>query len=86
MKKRATTTAKPSRWTMPPWMEPYRDKIGDTGGNSIEDVMNRDPNEANVIINAPVALICVAVKSQVSLLNRLYREGLLMPSPIKSLS
>jgi hypothetical protein len=64
-------------WKMPKWMERYRDSFVNTGGNTIEDLMNRDPKEANVVINAPVALLCVAVKSQVSLLHVLHKKGLL---------
>jgi hypothetical protein len=62
-------------WTMPRWMERYRESIVNTGGLSIEDIMTRDPREANVVINAPVALICVAVQSQIALLERLKHDG-----------
>lgn len=64
-------------WTMPPWMEPYRDLIVNTGDNNIEDLMTRNPSEANIVINAPLALICIAVESQVALLNHLYKKGML---------
>lgn len=66
---------KKESWTMPAWMEPYRALIGETGGNTVEDLMNRNPNEANVVINAPVALLCMAVMAQVALLGRLHRQG-----------
>lgn len=64
-------------WKMPPWMEKYREFFGNTGGNTVEDLMNRDPREANIFINAPVALICVAVENQVGILMRLYDKGLI---------
>lgn len=60
---------KKKQWVMPKWMEPYRSSINNTGGNSIEDVMNRE--DVTVFNNAPMAMICVAVKSQVALLERL---------------
>lgn len=65
------------KWKMPAWMEKYRDKINNTGGNEIEGLMNDDGTESNVFINAPRALICVAVKSQVALLERLHKEEMI---------
>lgn len=64
-------------WTMPDWMRPYEDLFINTGGNTVEDLMNRHPSDANVVINAPLALICVAVESQVALLEELRNRGLL---------
>lgn len=64
-------------WKMPKWMEPYRDLICNTGGNSIEELMNDDGTNSNVFNNAPRALICVAVKSQVGLLQDLEAHGFL---------
>lgn len=69
--------ARRKRWTMPEWMEPYRSLFCNTGGNTVEDLMNRDPKEANVIINAPVALLCVSVEVQVNMLNALHNKGML---------
>lgn len=66
-------------WKMPAWMEPYRGLFNNTGGNTVENLMNRDPAEANVVINAPVALLCTAVEAQVSLLVDLRRKGKLAP-------
>lgn len=66
-----TKRGKVRRWTMPPWMESYRGLIGNTGGNSIEELMN--DHHTVVQVNAPRAMICVAVKSQVALLERLHR-------------
>jgi len=61
------------KWVMPEWMEPYRSLFNNTGGNSIEDLMNRSADEANIVINAPLVLICVAVESQVTLLHALQK-------------
>lgn len=63
------------KWTMPAWMEQYRKMICNTGGNPIEELMN--DHTTVVQINAPRAMICVAVKSQVMLLEILHREGML---------
>jgi len=62
-------------WLMPKWMEPYRSAINNTGGNTIEELYNNDGTNANVINNAPLALICCAVKCQVNLLYSLHKEG-----------
>jgi hypothetical protein len=62
-------------WEMPAWMEPYRDFITNTGGNSIESLLNG--KATRVQINAPRALLEVSVEAQVSLLERLHKEGLL---------
>lgn len=68
---------KTKKWTMPKWMEPHRAVIYNTGGNAIEELMNDDGTNSNIFNNAPRALICVAVKSQVSLLERLHESGVL---------
>jgi hypothetical protein len=65
------------RWIMPAWMKPYAKMILNTGGNSIEDLVNDDGKNSNVFNNAPRALICASVKSQVGLLEQLYDKGLL---------
>jgi hypothetical protein len=62
-------------WVMPQWMEPYRQHFHNTGGNTIEEVMNR--KDITVFNNAPMALICTAVESQVALLHTLHKAGLL---------
>lgn len=64
-------------WTMPEWMEPYRELIRNTGGNPIEELVNdRTTNAQSNMIRA--ALI-VAVESQVGLLMSLHAKGLLAP-------
>lgn len=62
------------QWTMPKWMEPFRESIVNTGGNSVEDLMN---DRSNVVVNAPLAMLAVAVHSQVTLLNILHKQGIL---------
>lgn len=68
---------KRKRWTMPGWMEPYRAAIVNTGGNPVEELMNDDGRNSNLVNNGPRALICVAVKSQVTLLETLHKNGYL---------
>lgn len=68
---------KEKKWTMPKWMEPFREHINNTGGNPIEELVNDDGTNSNVVVNAPRALICVAVKCQVSLLETLHEKGML---------
>lgn len=63
---------KSKRWVMPKWMEPYRDDILNTGGNTVEDLVNGNTKAA---INLPLAILEVAVSSQVGLLSKLYSEG-----------
>ena len=53
--------------------------FNNTGGNTIEELMNTTGKQANVFINAPLAMICVAVKSEVSLLTTLHEAGCLKP-------
>lgn len=62
-----------TRWTMPDWMEPFRNMISDTGGNPIEELMN--DRHTTTFENAPRAILCVAVNAQVTLLERLHKSG-----------
>lgn len=41
------------KWIMPDWMEPYKDIITNTGGNSIGELMNDDGKNSNLFNNAP---------------------------------
>lgn len=66
------------RWTMPDWMEPYRNLISNTGGDTVENLMNDEG--ANVRNNVVRATLCIAVQSQVTLLARMHRDGLLSTS------
>lgn len=74
-----STQKKPAReqWVMPDWMKPYEKLIYNTGGNKVEELVNDDGTNSNVFVNAPRALICCAVKSQVDLLTALHAHGLL---------
>lgn len=59
-----------NQWKMPAWMEPYRSCINNTGGNSVEELMN--DHTSNMQNNFVRAALCIAIKSQVSLLNSLH--------------
>jgi hypothetical protein len=63
-------------WAMPDWMRPYAEFIRNTGGNDIEALVN---GTTDVWVNAPLALLEVAVHSQVALLQSLHAAGLLHP-------
>ena len=65
------------KWKMPTWMEKYRIIIVNTGGNPIEELMNDDGTNSNLQNNAIRAMLCVAVKSQISLLEQLHNLKLL---------
>ena len=62
-------------WKMPDWMEKYREFIGNTGGNSVEELMNnhRVDTDTNVVLS----MLIVAVDSQIGLLIRLKNNGFL---------
>ena len=63
---------------MPPELERYRDLIYNTGGNTVEDLINRLRKHDNLIVtNFPVWSLAVAVESQIILLQRLHAGGLL---------
>lgn len=66
------------KWVMPEWMKPYRSLIkGHTEGIpscTLEDWMN---DKSEIFINAPRALIACEMSGQVSMLERLHKEGLL---------
>lgn len=67
-------TEKPE-WVMPEWMEPYRGCIVNTGGNSIESLMN--DTSTNMFNNALRSALIVAVQSQILLLWDLHHKNLL---------
>lgn len=68
-------TRPPGRWVMPAWMEWYRDLIGNTGGNTIESLMN---DTATTAQSNPIrSALIVSVESQIGLLMRLHSRGLL---------
>ncbi|MDB6020789.1 MAG: hypothetical protein JWQ04_646 [Pedosphaera sp.] len=60
-------------WTMPKHLEKYRGAIGDTGGNSIEALMNdADTTEFNSRVRLHVIFV---VEAQLRLLERLHKKG-----------
>jgi hypothetical protein len=63
------------KWTMPKWMEAYREFICNTGGNTVERLMN---GTTNPIVNLPLSTLECAVKSQVILLEILHKNGKLV--------
>ncbi len=71
----ATMNEEPPKWQMPDWMEKYRSSFTNTGGNSIEDLMN--DHQTTVQVNAPRAVICCCVIAQVDLLGNLKQRSLL---------
>lgn len=60
------------KWTMPEWMEPYREHFTNTGGNTVEKLMNWNGRSD---VNLPMAFLQIAVIAQVGLLMRLYDKG-----------
>lgn len=59
---------------MPAWMEPYRDLIHNTGGNTVEEMYN---GNADPRVNLPLSTLQACVKSQVSLLYTLAKHELI---------
>lgn len=66
--------SKKQTWKMPAWMEPYRELIGNTGGNSIEEMVVDDTSPT---INLPRFVLATAVQSQVGLLCKLHERAML---------
>lgn len=66
-----------SKYIFPKELEPYRKYISGTGGNSIEDLVNRLSEKNLHSSNILVFTMAIAVESQVNLLSTLRREGLL---------
>lgn len=69
-------TTERTEWTMPEWMEPCRDMFRNTGGNSVESLLN--DTETNGFNNAVRSALIVSVESQVGLLYTLRKRGLLV--------
>ena len=59
-------------WVMPEWMEKYRGSINNTGGNTVEECVN---SKASLQVNMPMAILNIAVTSQVGLLKTLHARG-----------
>ncbi|GAA3751609.1 hypothetical protein [Micromonospora maritima] len=69
-------------WEMPDWMEQYRDLIGNTGGNTVEDLLYRlETTERLAFTNIVVFTMATDVKAQVGLLYRLRQAGMLRGEP-----
>lgn len=66
-------------WKLPKWMEPYRQHFVNTGGNSIEDLMNRNTSP---LVNLPLSTLEACAKSQVLFLDQLRNNGLLKTSTV----
>lgn len=65
------------QWTMPEWMEPYRNFVLNTGGNPIEELMN---DQVDARINLPRAVLCACTAAEIGMLARLQSAGLLAPA------
>lgn len=61
--------AKPKKWTMPKWMEAYRALLADYG-LGVEDLMN--DHDSTFFNNEYRAALCISMKNQVALLERLH--------------
>jgi hypothetical protein len=71
-----------NEWTMPEWMEPYREQLeSDLGGNTVENLLNDHKSTAfNNVIRA--GLICMA-DSKVRLLHGLRKRGQLSEGAVQ---
>lgn len=66
------------KWAMPEWMEKYRDLINNTGGNEVEDLINRLKTDKNISrTNIIIFTMATCVEAQVGLLATLKRKDLL---------
>lgn len=63
------------KWKTPKWMHVFALLISDFRG--VEEAMNCDGRNCNVETNAPKAIMCAMLRSEVVMLMRLYNEGLL---------
>ena len=70
---------KKARWIQPKWMAPFVPLLKNTGGTFGDpaEAMNCDAKNCNLAVNAPRAVLCIAVQSQVLLLESLHEKGLL---------
>lgn len=57
-----------AKWEMPEWMEEYRECFTNTGGNTVEELMN---NNSDMFSNAPLAALSIACIAQVGMLTQL---------------
>jgi hypothetical protein len=61
-------------WTMPEWMEPYRNYFNNTGGNSVETLM-RHLDTPGLASNIVLFTLAATALSQVQLLTTLHDAG-----------
>ena len=67
------------KWKQPKWMAAYVPLLKNTGGTFDDpaEAMNCDARNCNLAVNAPRAALCIAVQSQVLLLQTLHDKGML---------
>lgn len=65
--------SRPDHYEIPDWMTPYLEDLG--GRDEVVRLMSG--HHVNVLVNAPLALLQNSMASQVALLHRLNKRGLL---------
>lgn len=73
----AAATKKPD-WTMPAWMEPYRESFDNTGGNTVEGLINALSERGLYRSNQVLWTLAITAESQVKLLYKLHADGKLL--------
>lgn len=68
------TEPQKKEWVMPDWMELFREYFVNTGGNTIEELVNTKVDSRT---NAVLAFLQDCVTSQIQLLQRAFKKGLL---------
>ena len=68
-------------WTMPEWMEPFRESFYSTGGNTVEELINALNNQHLTKTNAVLFTLAIMAEAQVALLTRLHQEKKLILGP-----
>lgn len=67
-------------WVMPDWLREYNEVFNNTGGNEVEDLVNRYISESNLVFtNLPMYTLAAMAFSQVNLMYALRDRGLLKP-------
>ena len=70
---------KRTRWKMPAWMKPYAPLITNTGrGPTVEVIEDMYNSMTSPVINLPVSMLEIGVKTQIALLANLHAAGLLV--------
>lgn len=74
-------TTKKTEFIFPKELEHVRHLINNTGGNTVEDLMNRYYNDSNLAgSNLLVFGMAASIESQLTLLKALYADGYLLPA------